>query len=410
MKALLTAAVIFLSAACCAQTLELSDSATVSLITCAPHDATAYTVYGHTALRVKDDFSGVDAVFNYGIFDFSSPGFLYRFARGDTYYILGVSSFRDFFDEYARRGSEVTEQILNLNADEKRRTVDALIVNSRPENRTYLYNFFYDNCSTRPRLLLESCVSGKIEYPEVLEPATLRTVVHHCNRNHPWLNFGIDLALGAPLDDSASQDVLLFLPENLMRAAAVAVLTTPSGESRPLVKETRTLVKSRPSFVVPSRFDPTTVSRLMLALVLIVSFWEFKSKKYFAAIDITWMLLYGLAGCAIVFLSFFSIHPAVFPNYSGIWANPLHVAAAFATAIRGKRIRKAMYYYMCINGLLMIFLLIARNALLGEASSAFLSLTLISCVRSLVYKLRITNYELRPTAAVPPKSAVIRNS
>jgi hypothetical protein len=390
MRGVLTVTAIFVSLACSARTLELSGSATVSLITCAPHDATAYTVYGHTALRVKDDSSAVDMVFNYGIFDFSSPGFLYRFARGDTYYILGVSSFHDFIDEYARRGSEVTEQILNLSAGEKQRAVDALFVNSRPENRTYLYSFFYDNCSTRPRLLLENCVSGKIEYPEVIERTTLRTAVHHCNRNHAWLSFGIDLALGAPLDDSVGQDVLLFLPENLMRAAAVAVVTAPSGESRPLVKETQTLVKSHSASVTPSRFDPVTVSRLMLALVLLISFWEFRSRRYFAAIDMTWMLLYGLTGCMIVFLSFFSIHPAVFPNYSGLWANPLHLVAAFAAVIRGKRIRKLMYCYMSINGLLMIFLLIVRNTLLGEASQAFLYLTLISCIRSLLY-LRIKN-------------------
>lgn len=384
MRALLTAATVLVSMVCSAGPLELSDSATVSLVTCAPHDATAYTVYGHTALRVKDSFSGIDVAFNYGTFDFSSSGFIYRFAKGDTYYKLGVSSFEDFLDEYARRGSEVTEQILNLNADEKQRVVDALLVNSRPENRTYLYNFFYDNCSTRPRILLENCVSGTIEYPKVLERTTLRTVVHHCNRNQAWLSFGIDVALGAPLDDSVSQDVLLFLPENLMRVTAGAVVTMPDGGSKPLVKETLTPVQSRPALVSQSRFDPVTVSRLLLALVLLISFQEFRRKKYFVAIDVTWMLLYGLTGCLIVFLSFFSIHPAVFPNYSGLWANPLHLIAAFALLFRGK----VIYYYMVLNALLMIFLVIVRNSLLGDASSAFLSLMLIACVRSMFYVLR----------------------
>ena len=40
---------------------------------------------------------------------------------------------------------------MNLTNDEKRQLQQALIENLKPENKVYRYNFFYNNCSTKPR-------------------------------------------------------------------------------------------------------------------------------------------------------------------------------------------------------------------------------------------------------------------
>ena len=50
----------------------LSKDAEISLLTVSPSEDEVYTVYGHTALRVRDASKKLDTVFNYGIFDFSS--------------------------------------------------------------------------------------------------------------------------------------------------------------------------------------------------------------------------------------------------------------------------------------------------------------------------------------------------
>lgn len=83
----------------------------------------------------------LDYVFNYGIFDFSKPNFIYRFARGETDYILGVMDFETYLHEYRMRGSEVCEQELNLDSTEQTALLQALTVNALPENRVYRYNF-----------------------------------------------------------------------------------------------------------------------------------------------------------------------------------------------------------------------------------------------------------------------------
>lgn len=98
----------------------LSDKAEISLMTSAPYEAEVFTVYGHAALRIKDPILKIDYIFNYGIFSFNKPNFIYRFTKGETDYQLGVANYQDYIIEYQMRGSDVTEQILNLTQSENR--------------------------------------------------------------------------------------------------------------------------------------------------------------------------------------------------------------------------------------------------------------------------------------------------
>jgi hypothetical protein len=370
------------------QELSLSESAVISLLTCDPIDDMAYTVYGHTAVRIKDPASGIDYVYNYGMFDFSSPNFLYRFAKGELNYSLGGSRFAGFFGEYSERKSGVTEQVLNFTCEEKQRIFDALRVNHLPENRTYLYNFLFDNCSTRPRILFEKNISGTIEYPEILPQTTFRTIIHQCNKNHRWLTFGIDLALGAPLDDSIRQTPQMFIPEYLMQVFSQAKTVRPDGSAQNLVAATHTLAPSYPIAEKPLDSNPVVVVWLFFGCVLLLSFWELRCGKYFRLFDSVLFFVYGLTGCMLFFLSFISIHPAVFPNYSMIWAHPLHIIPAIALFI--KPLTKFVKYYMLINGIILLLFVLGWNFFPQEFNAAFFPLVLALCVRSIL----TMNYEL----------------
>ncbi len=110
---------------------KLSEEARISLMTSAPYDEEVFTVYGHAALRIYDPKQNIDYIFNYGIFDFSKPNFIYRFAKGETDYKLGVADFQDYVIEYQMRGSDITEQVLNLTQEEKEHIWDALLINYR---------------------------------------------------------------------------------------------------------------------------------------------------------------------------------------------------------------------------------------------------------------------------------------
>ena len=156
------------------------DSVEVSLLTCSPHEE-IYSLYGHTALRWHDLRSNEDLAFNWGVLD----------------YELGTVPMKYFTEEYRNVGSSVTEQVLNLTAEEKQRLFLALVKNLQPENRIYRYNYFYDNCSTRPRDIIEQCINGKLEYADREDfTSSYREMVSMCTRNHPWATFGNDMLLG----------------------------------------------------------------------------------------------------------------------------------------------------------------------------------------------------------------------
>ena len=70
---------LFWTAALEAQTL--SDEARISLLTCAPGEE-LYARFGHTALRVTDPAHHLDAVFNYGVFDFNTDHFYWKYFEG----------------------------------------------------------------------------------------------------------------------------------------------------------------------------------------------------------------------------------------------------------------------------------------------------------------------------------------
>ncbi|MBQ2127790.1 MAG: DUF4105 domain-containing protein, partial [Prevotella sp.] len=141
------------------------DSVEVSLLTCQPHEE-IYSLYGHTALRYHDLKRNEDWAFNYGIFNFHAPHFVLRFVFGLTDYELGVIPTDIFKQEYRRFGSQVTEQVLNLTNEEKHAIHKALYENYRPENRVYRYNYFYDNCTTRARDMVERNINGQVRYQD----------------------------------------------------------------------------------------------------------------------------------------------------------------------------------------------------------------------------------------------------
>ena len=88
-----------------------NDSIRLSLLTCAPGEE-IYSLFGHTAIRYENPSQGIDVVFNYGLFSFNTPNFIFRFSLGETDYQLGVTDYEHFAAEYAFYGRSVWQQTL----------------------------------------------------------------------------------------------------------------------------------------------------------------------------------------------------------------------------------------------------------------------------------------------------------
>lgn len=307
-----------------AQTADC-DSVVISLLTCSP-GGQVYELYGHTAIRVREVGEGrhSDWVFNYGTFSFAQPHFMWRFVLGETDYQLGVLPYAYFYEEYAHSGRGVVEQRLNLSPDEEKALVDALSQNLLPENATYRYNFFYDNCTTRAIKMIEQAVRGKVTWPEADKSKTLRDIVHEYSDVSPWNKFGQDLLLGAEADRPADITAQMFAPLYAERFLAGAKVTDEKGESRLLAEPALTLLPPTRSFAGDAcPLTPTMTFSLLLVVALAITVYEWKRKTYFWQFDVLLFLAQGLAGCVITFLFFFSAHPAVGSNYLVALFNPL---------------------------------------------------------------------------------------
>lgn len=77
-----------------------------------------------------------------------------RFVFGLTDYQIGIIPMDRFMAEYSYEGRWVRQQRLALTRNEKWNILTAVEKNNQEENRTYRYNFFYDNCTTRARNMI----------------------------------------------------------------------------------------------------------------------------------------------------------------------------------------------------------------------------------------------------------------
>ena len=300
---------------------QTSDSIEVSLLTCAP-GTEVYSLYGHTAIRYHDLRTGEDLAFNYGVFNFKKPFFSLRFLFGLTDYELGVYPYRFFAEDYRRRGSQVTEQVINMTTDEKAALYKALAENYKPENREYRYNCLYDNCTTRARDMIVGNIRGNVRYISGEQKQTFREILHQYNEKYPWSRFGVDICLGLTADFTASKHQQQFLPDYMMIDAEKAQIIS-DGMFRPLVKESRNAVVPGVQIVEqPFPLTPGECAFILLLLSVVVMAVELRRKRIFRIWDTILMVLSGLAGIFILAL-LFSLHPTTSTNLQFLLLNPL---------------------------------------------------------------------------------------
>lgn len=298
------------------------DSLQISLLTCSP-GTEIYSLFGHTALRVQNFSRNLDVVFNYGMFSFNTPHFIYRFIKGETDYQLGVIPYVYFEAEYAERGSSVYQQVLNLSAEEKQTLLHLLTENYLPENRTYRYNYFYDNCTTRARDQIERCIKGTVVYPDSFPNRSFRSIVHEFTVGAAWDELGIDLCLGAEADTPIDKRQQMFSPFYMKEYASDAYIIGDNGQKRPLVLKEEKVVDVAPAEIHSSFLSPLWCATFLLAISVLIGWWQWRRNKICWIWELLLFGAQGIAGCIIAFLFFFSVHPTVGSNWLLILFNPI---------------------------------------------------------------------------------------
>lgn len=359
------------------------DSIRFSLLTCGPGEE-IYSLFGHTAIRYEDPARHTDVVFNYGIFDFSAPHFMLRFTLGETDYLLGATSYRHFIAAYAGDGRAVWQQTLNLTDEEKHRLLAQLEENYRPENRVYRYNFFYDNCSTRPRDQVERAIAGEqLVYADDMTDTrtgiSFRDMVHRCTQGHPWAQFGIDFCLGYEADLPISRREMTFVPLYLKDCFAKARLKQSDGSKRPLTQPVETLVEAAPT--PPYRgITPLQAATALLIVTCVLSLYGLKHRKTLWGIDLLLFVAAGIGGCLLAFMAAFSEHPTVGGNLLLFFLHPLHL---FCLPWMINKVRKGQKSrYMMLNFVVLTLFILTWPLNPQKFDAAVLPLALCLLIRS----------------------------
>ncbi len=378
------------------------DSVDISLLTCGPGKE-VWSYYGHTALRIEDHAHGNDLAINWGMFSFKQDYFVLRFVFGLTDYQIGIFPMSDFIAEYTAEGRWVLQQHLVLTRAEKWRIMQAIDKNYQDENRTYRYNFFFDNCTTRTRnMIVDNLGSHVTDFKNINMQSTYRSEIHRWNERHRWARFGNDLLLGYAADKPLNKEEWEFLPVNLCKDFATearkdtalqssVIETRLSGRNNiKLVDNNTYLVKPQAEISGTESITPRMALATIALVVLALSSVEFFGKKNFWWLDTVLLLATGLPGL-ILLAMVFSHHPTVQVNFQMLILNPLNLLFVWNIS---KKARRGGYhwYYNIWGGLLALslFLQIWQNYAEGMVILA-LSLLIRYASRSAVYDLKIFN-------------------
>lgn len=307
-----------------AQTNILSNEAEISVLTIGPGNS-LNDAFGHSAFRISDRLNGLDIVYGYGEYDFNTPNFYLKFAQGKLNYLISKDDFNKFYRVYAYYNRSIKEQVLNLSQSEKQKLYNFLLNNYKPENRGYLYEFFFDNCATKIKDVVNIALNNSVSFkePKHFEAETFRTLIHNNLNKNSWGSLGIDVALGSVIDKKATPEEHMFLPENIYKFFENA---TVNSNNTPLVKESHVLYAKKVTAKSNSFFtSPLFILGLVGLFIIFITFKDFKSGKQSKWLDITLFIITGIIGLLILLLWFATDHKGTHQNYNLLWACAINI-------------------------------------------------------------------------------------
>lgn len=340
-----------------AQEITLENNAEVSIITIGPGQQ-LYDSFGHSAFRIKDSSQNIDVVYNYGTYDFDTPNFYLKFAQGKLMYQIAYNNYKPFYNYYVRQNRWIKEQILNLTLDEKQAMFDYLLNNAKPENKDYLYDFLFDNCATRIRDVLVTVLGDELIYSDnyITEEYSFRQLIQKNVYWNTWGSLGMDVAIGAVVDQNSNHWQYQFLPQYVFEAAAIATLQIDNTK-KDLVKKTNFIYENTENDTKRNFFlSPLFVFGIIGFLILFITYKDSKNKIRSRYLDGTIFFVTGIIGILLLLLWLATEHSTTANNYNLLWAFPLSLL--FVAGISKKKPKKWMRKYIFFQVLLILLLCI----------------------------------------------------
>ncbi|WP_372768920.1 DUF4105 domain-containing protein [Lutibacter sp.] len=309
----------------------MSSEATVSVVTCG-QGSELYSAFGHSAFRVYDPLLKLDKIYNYGTFDFNKPNFYLNFAKGKLIYQLSTAHYGYFLQQFNYENRWVKTQELDLHDIDVQAVYDFLENNAKPENRSYQYDFFYDNCSTKIEEVIKAVLKDKVIFNNnhITSHKSHRDLIaDYTADKFKWGKFGIDLALGSVIDKEASLAEYKFLPDYIYLGFNNATINF-DGNIKPLVKADHKVLDERVSPQPFSILQPFIVFLVIALFFIWKTYQNYSSNKRTKWVDFILYFISGLIGIVVLLLWFATSHTATYKNLNFLWAfAPNLVVAVF---------------------------------------------------------------------------------
>ena len=333
----------------CLEGLCVSDSLQVSVLTLEP-GIEAYTIFGHTAIRIKDTLTHTDRVYNFGSFNFSTPHFYWKFLKGDLNYYLSAGSFKKYMRESKQDQRKVWEQKLDLNTGEKQKIHYDLERCYHSEDRFYRYDFFHDNCATRVRDVLFGALNREVVYDTGrFCSKTFRQLLDPYFSVNYWYDLGINLVLGREADRVARPYDFMFLPDYIMEILQSAQLV--SGKQLIMDATVPGMDRFRFSYISPW---------IIVAFLGLFSLPARTRKIVFYTV----LSVFGIMGLFLLFVSLISVNSGFRSNYNVVWTLP----SLLIVLVQNRRINDIMKIVYAGS---LVLILLFRSRLPQEVPPTF---------------------------------------
>lgn len=300
------------------QNVLLSKNARVSIITCDTGNE-SYSLFGHTAVRITDTENNLDVVYNYGAFDFATPNFVAKFAKGDLQYFAVANTFSDFVMQYTYEQRSVFEQELIIPLAYKQKLFDNLTAVLASSESYYTYKFIDRNCTSMVVEMLNKTLESNIVVKKTDMDKTYRTILYPHFDNFFYQKLGTSIIFGRKVDEYGTR---IFLPFELHKS-----LQQIQFENHPISKESKTLLEFKKE-APKSWWDNFYTFALLLAFIVVVN------KK---SIDLFYLATMGLLGLFFGFMGFYSFHQELAYNYNILLFNPFLLVLLYFHYTKNKK-------------------------------------------------------------------------
>lgn len=332
-----------------------------------------YTRYGHTVLRIIDRDSGADYNFNWGIFDYRSQlAFGFVFFKGILTYRLGVSGYPRMHSHYTRRENRsMSQNKINLTEKQKAQLFELIATNLRPENITYHYQYFFDNCATIIRDYLDRVLHGNIKetYAEQMTAQTFRHYIRDNLNRPPIVVFGLDIMMNSRIDYPLSKWQEMFYPLKLQQYLSELRAVDDAGNftDEPLleVEEVIHQGKLRASSDIDSFWVFAGVA-LLLLLISGLLYKRFDSRLLYSLLLMLWGIFATLLSIVMIVSWCYSEHLDLHHNANLwlFWPTDFMFCWLAVLTMRRKSFRwPQLVQYYCLSHLVAWLLLLSLRVL-----------------------------------------------